>query len=82
MTTMDRITVTMPPEVGAAVREAARRKQVSVSSWLTSAAEDKLRNLLLRQALDAWEAEDGPLTDEELQEARRVRAGGRRRSSV
>ncbi len=32
-------------------------------------AADKLRNELLGAALDQWEAEDGPFTREELDEA-------------
>lgn len=79
MAQVDRLSVTMPPEVGAAVREAAAREGLSVSGWLTSAAEDRLRNLLLSQALDEWEAEHGAFTEQELKEAARVRAGGRRR---
>jgi hypothetical protein len=81
MTTMDRITVSVPPEVGQAVREAARREHLSVSSYVTSVLEEKLRNVLLGLALDEWEAEDGPFTDAELNEARRVLAGGRRRAA-
>jgi hypothetical protein len=37
--------------------------------WLSEAAADKVRNELLGAALDAWEAEDGPFTDEELNAA-------------
>lgn len=65
MTTVDRLSVTMPEDVGAAVRDAAFQAGVSVSSWLTSAARRQLRSELLRRALDAWEAEDGPLTEAE-----------------
>lgn len=39
---------------------------MSVSGWLAQAATDRLRNDLLGAALDAWEAEDGPFDDEEL----------------
>jgi hypothetical protein len=82
MTQMDRITVSVPPEVGKAVREAARREQQSVSGYVTSVLEDKLRNVLLGLALDEWEAEHGAFTEAELAEARRVRAGGRRKASA
>jgi len=71
MTAMDRITVSVPPEVGDAVREAARREHVSVSGYVTSVLEEKLRNVLLGQALDEWEAEHGAFTEEEIEEARR-----------
>lgn len=66
---VDRLSVTMPPELGAAVREAAARAGMSVSGWLAAAAADRVRNDLLGAALDAWEAEDGPFTDDELDTA-------------
>jgi len=81
MTTMDRITVSVPPEVGRAVREAARREHLSVSSYVTSVLEEKLRNVLLGSALDQWEAEHGAFTEEELAEARRWLGGSRRRAA-
>jgi hypothetical protein len=66
---VDRLSVTMPPEIGAAVREAAARSGMSVSTWLAAAAAQRLRNELLGAALDVWEAEDGPFSDEELNAA-------------
>jgi hypothetical protein len=59
----------MPPDLGEGVRQAAARQGTSVSTWLTEAAADKLRNELLGAALDQWEAEDGPFTADELDEA-------------
>lgn len=59
----------MEPELGAAVREAAQRAGLSVSAWLAGAAADRLRNELLSSALDQWETEDGPFTEEELNAA-------------
>ena len=49
--------------------QAAARQGTSVSTWLTEAAADKLRNELLGAALDQWESEDGPFTQAELEEA-------------
>lgn len=69
MAQVDRLSVTMPPEVGAAVRDSAARQGTSVSNWLTAAAAQRLRNELLGAALDAWEAEDGPFSDSELNAA-------------
>lgn len=69
MAQVDRFSVTMPPELGESVRQAAARQGTSVSTWLTEAAADKLRNELLDAALDQWEAEDGPFTPAELDEA-------------
>lgn len=66
---VDRFSVTMDPQLGAAVRDAAGRAGISVSSWLASAAADRLRTELLGAALDMWEAEDGPFGDAELDAA-------------
>lgn len=66
---VDRFSVTMSPELGAAVREAAGRAGASVSSWLSAAAAERLRHDLLAAALDIWEAEDGPFEDDELRRA-------------
>lgn len=66
---VDRLSITMDPALGAAVREAAERAGMSVSGWLAEAASDRLRNDLLGRALDQWEAEDGPFGDEELDAA-------------
>ena len=63
---VDRFSVTMPPELGQAVRNAAAHSETSVSQWLAGAAADRVRNDLLGAALDAWEAEDGPFDDAEL----------------
>jgi hypothetical protein len=62
----------MDRALGKAVREAAARRGVSVSRWLSEAATDHLRNELLDVALDAWEAETGPFTDAELDAAARL----------
>ena len=69
MTQVDRLSVTMPPAVGAAVRDSAARQGTSVSNWLADAATQRLRNEVLGAALDAWEAEDGPFSDSELNTA-------------
>lgn len=66
---VDRFSVAMEPELGAAVRDAAQRAGMSVSGWLAQAAADRLRNDLLGAALDGWEAQDGPFGDEELDAA-------------
>lgn len=82
MTQVDRLSVTMPPEVGAAVRDAAERAGTSVSSWLTAAAVQQLRNELLGAALDLWEAEHGPFTDDELNTATAALRKTRRRGAA
>lgn len=59
----------MDPALGEAVRAAAERGDTSVSRWLARAAADRLRNDLLDAALVAWEAEDGPFDQAELNAA-------------
>lgn len=66
---VDRLSITMESELGAAVREAAARAGLSVSAWLARAAAEQLRHELLGRALDAWEQESGPFSDEELDAA-------------
>ena len=69
MAQVDRFSVTMPPDLGDGVRQAAARQGTSVSTWLSEAAADRLRNELLGAALDEWEAEEGAFTEAELHEA-------------
>ena len=56
----------MEPKLGAAARKAAKRAGMSISAWLAEATADRIRNEALGQALDAWEAEEGPFTEAEL----------------
>ena len=69
MPAVDRLSVTMPPEIGAAVREAAARQGTSVSNWLAAAAAQRLRNDLLGAALDEWEKDEGAFGNDELDAA-------------
>ncbi|MEW6153564.1 MAG: hypothetical protein AB1673_06195 [Actinomycetota bacterium] len=82
MAQVDRFSVTMPPEVGAAVRAAAAREGTSVSNWLGGAATQRLRNELLGAALDHWEAEQGPFSEDELNAAAAALKGARRRGAA
>jgi predicted transcriptional regulator len=56
---VDRVSVTLEPQLGAAVRKAAAHAKLSVSAWIAEAAADRVRNELLGGALDQWEAETG-----------------------
>lgn len=71
----------MPPDLGEGVRQAAARQGMSVSTWISEAAADRLRNELLGAALDEWESEDGPFTEDEL-DAAASRLGLNPRSDV
>jgi hypothetical protein len=63
---VDRLSITMDPGLGAAVRRAAKRAGMSVSAWIAGASADRVRNEELGRALDRWEAEQGPFTASEL----------------
>ena len=70
-----KLAITVDPDVHAQVVAAAAADGMSVSAWMTSAAR---RVLLLRDGLAAvaeWEAEQGPLTAQELVAARRRVSG-------
>ena len=70
-----KLAITVDADVHEQVLEAAAEEGVSVSAWMTAAAR---RALLLRDGLRAvaeWEQEHGPLTEAELEAARRRVAG-------
>ena len=84
------MSVTFAPELREAVREAADEAGLSLSDWLSQAAEAKLnadrdagilaeaererRRRGLREFLDEYQAEYGAFTEEEMARARRWRA--------
>jgi hypothetical protein len=69
---VDRLSITLEPRLGAAVRKAAKRAGVSVSAWIAEATAAKIRNQALRDALDTWAAVDGALTTAEIEAAART----------
>lgn len=76
---VERLSITMDPRLGAAVRKAAKRAGVSLSAWIAEATAERVRNDALGQALDRWEAEDGRFTADELASAADALGLGRRR---
>lgn len=66
---VDKLSVSFDPDLGDAVRAAARTRGAGVSRWLADAAAAKLRTEALADFLDGWEAEHGPLTAAELARA-------------
>jgi len=66
---VDKLSVSFDPDLGDAVRAAARQRGGGLSRWLADAAAAKLRTEALADFLDAWEAEHGPLTAAELAQA-------------
>jgi hypothetical protein len=63
---VDKLSVSFEAELGDAVRAAAKRSGAGISGWLAQAAAARLRADALSEFLDAWEAEHGPLTVDEL----------------
>jgi len=63
----EKLSVSFDPDLAATVRAAAREGGVSVSTWLAAAAETKARGRHLREALDDFAAEHGPLTDSDIE---------------
>ena len=66
---VDKLSVSFDPELGEAVRAAARRSGRGLSGWLAEAAAARLRAEALAEFLDGWEAEHGALSAEELAQA-------------
>jgi hypothetical protein len=64
-----KLSVSMESELADEVREAARKRGKSLSAWLAEAALEKLRGERIDAFLDDWEAEVGPFTEEELEQA-------------
>ncbi|MSP21830.1 MAG: hypothetical protein EXR66_02240 [Dehalococcoidia bacterium] len=67
---VDKLSISLDAELGDEVRAAARKAGKGVSAWLAEAAAAKLRSEALREFLDEWQAEHGPITPEELARAR------------
>lgn len=65
-----KLAITVAPDVHARVLEAAEAEGLSISAWMTKAARDALRTRDGLAAIAEWEAENGALTEEELQAAR------------
>lgn len=53
-----------------------------MSNWLVAAATQRLRSDLLGEALDRWEAEDGPFSNEELDAAAAALGTARKRGAA
>ncbi|MGI9093026.1 MAG: hypothetical protein ACR2FF_06210 [Mycobacteriales bacterium] len=66
---VDKLSVSFDPDLGDAVRAAARQRGAGVSRWLADAAAAKLRTEALADFLDAWEVKHGSLTAAELASA-------------
>ena len=70
--TVRKLSVALDPSVADAAAEAAEREGISLSAWLSRAAE---RALVVERGLEgvrAWERDNGSLTDAELSDADKV----------
>ncbi len=68
---VDKLSISLEPELGDAVRAAAAQAGKPVSSWLAEAAASKLRAEALAEFLASWESEHGVLSREEVARAER-----------
>jgi hypothetical protein len=78
-----KLSISFEKELEQAIRSAAAAGDQSVSSWIAEAAQRKLQFERLGEAVRAWEAENGALTADELEQASRTfdKADKTRRSS-
>jgi hypothetical protein len=63
---VDKLSVSFDPDLGDAVRDAAKRGGRGLSGWLAEAAQAKLRSEALEDFLDGWEAKHGVLSSDQL----------------
>jgi len=63
--TVTKLSVSFDEELAGVVREAASQEGLSVSAWLSNAAQDRIRNRLLRVALDELAKETASMDAEE-----------------
>lgn len=67
----------MDEELLEEVKRVAEEEDMTLSAFLAEAARHRVRLLIGRQVLDAWQAENGPFTEEELAEAEEWLDGAR-----
>ncbi len=60
--------ISLPAELADSIERAARSEGTTVSGWLAATAAHRLRLDAGRRAIAEWEADNGPLTAEELAE--------------
>ncbi len=75
----EKLSISLDSELAASVRVAASEQGVSVSTWLAEAAQARVRQRRLREALDVFASEEGELDPAEID---RLIADSRRTSQV
>jgi hypothetical protein len=68
MAQREKRSISLPRDLAVAIDRAAAAEGTSVSAWIASTAEHRLRLDAGRAGLEAWERENGALTSEELAE--------------
>lgn len=61
-----KVTISLDPDLYAAIKADTESKETSVSSWLSDAAAEKLRRQAMDQYLAAYQEEFGEFTEDEL----------------
>jgi hypothetical protein len=64
--TVRKVTISLDPDLYAAARANAESKGMTVSSWMSEAAEEKLRQQAWDEYMTAYQEEFGEFTEEEL----------------
>jgi hypothetical protein len=67
---VDKMSISLDPQLGDDIRGAAERAGMSVSAWLADAAAARLRKQALAEFLSDWQAKHGRITAAELARAR------------
>ena len=67
---VDKMSISIDPDLGDRVRAAAERAGKPLSGWLAEAAAAKLRAEALTEYLEDFERRRGPLSPEEIRSAR------------
>lgn len=63
---MERLSLSLPEDLAARIRDAARADGSTLSAWLARAAESRLLLRTASQAIATWESEHGAITEVEL----------------
>jgi hypothetical protein len=75
MAQREKRSISLPRDLAAAIDRAAASEGTSVSAWIASTAEHRLRLDAGRAGIEAWEEEFGELSEAELDDGhRRARA--------
>lgn len=67
---VDKMSISMDPQLGDEIRGAAERAGLSMSAWLAGAAAARLRRQALADFLAGWQMKHGAITAAELAKAR------------